>query len=55
MDYRLALETLMLDTLKLSLRRDAATPDLADYTILDMGALGSYQPILPKPGNLNLP
>ena len=55
MDYRLALETLMLDTLKLSLRRDAATPDLADYTILDMGALGSYQPILPQPGNLNLP
>ncbi len=53
MEYRLALETLMLDTLKLSLNRDPATPDLADYTILDMGALGSYQPMLPQPVNLN--
>jgi len=53
MEYRRALETLMLDTLKLSLRRDATAPDLADYTILDLGALGSYQPTLPQPVNLN--
>lgn len=52
MEYRSTLETLMFDTLKLSLRRDTTAPDLADYTILDMGALGSYQPILPQPVNL---
>ncbi|MGR5126643.1 helix-turn-helix domain-containing protein [Photobacterium swingsii] len=50
--YNLKLEEMMFEALKLSQTRDAATAHTNDYTIIDIGAQGSYQPEPKKPMNL---
>ncbi|WP_242504867.1 hypothetical protein [Aliivibrio finisterrensis] len=50
--YNLKLEELMMDALKLSQTRNASTGNTFEYTIVDMGAKGTYHPELKKPENI---
>ncbi|WP_281221921.1 helix-turn-helix domain-containing protein [Photobacterium sanguinicancri] len=50
--YNVKLEEMMFEALKLSQTRDASTANTNEYTIIDIGAQGNYQPEHKKPMNL---